>query len=166
MSGSQRSSSLQRVGHGLGCSVLTGRVGGVTGTPRAPPGHSGGRREQRSCRCANCRGHRLDGRPDGTVIGGVTGCVALATPDASVFGSCRVCNWAVMFPRAAPFGGRAARTAARMPSQRISTGRFRRGSSAPTLCLGCVRVCGCKSRPVAGKTTHVRQLVVAEHGAA
>jgi hypothetical protein len=29
-----------------------------------------------------------------------------------------------------------------------------------------VRVCGCKSMPVAGETTHVRQLVVAEHGAA
>jgi hypothetical protein len=29
-----------------------------------------------------------------------------------------------------------------------------------------VRVCGCKSKPVAGKTTHVRQLMVAEHGAA
>ncbi len=34
------------------------------------------------------------------------------------------------------------------------------------MAAGCVRVCGCKSRPVAGKTTHVRQLVVAEHGAA
>ena len=32
--------------------------------------------------------------------------------------------------------------------------------------VSCVRVCGCKSKPVAGKTTHVRQLVVAEHGAA
>jgi len=31
--------------------------------------------------------------------------------------------------------------------------------------VGCVRVCGCKSKPVAGETTHVRQLVVAEHGA-
>ena len=32
--------------------------------------------------------------------------------------------------------------------------------------VSCVRVCGCKSKPVAGETTHVRQLVVAEHGAA
>ena len=32
--------------------------------------------------------------------------------------------------------------------------------------MGLVRVCGCKSMPVAGETTHVRQPVVAEHGAA
>ncbi len=31
--------------------------------------------------------------------------------------------------------------------------------------VGRVRVCGCKSKPVAGETTHVRQHMVAEHGA-
>jgi hypothetical protein len=31
---------------------------------------------------------------------------------------------------------------------------------------GHARVCGCESMPVAGETTHVRRLVVAEHGAA
>jgi hypothetical protein len=37
----------------------------------------------------------------------------------------------------------------------------------PTLSfVSYARVCGCKSMPVAGETTHVRQLVVAEHGAA
>ena len=63
----------------------------------------------------------------------------------------------------APRSGGAGRAAVRRARDDAAPRRALRSS---TLGAGCARVCGCKSMPVAGETTHVRRLVVAEHGAA